>query len=776
MASRQSICGRSCSAIASSSRQRLRTFANSSVLASTSQHSLPQTPSRLARKQLEPLRLSTHFSPTQKASQSSSSSSGETANDDPLPSLQLLLRGGYIRSSSSGVFTLLPNALRIIRKITTIIDQELSAISATRLALPNLLPSKLWHQTGRYSVMGSELYKLRDRKDSEFVLGPTHEEEVTKLVAHEIDSDRQLPLRLYQVTTKFRDEPRPRMGLLRTKEFLMKDLYSFDKSASDAMATYDEVRRAYANIFDRIFGHSGRWKAAEADTGAIGGNKSHEYHVQDAAGEDTLISCTNCEYTANTEKAVSMPDPAHMPVTASDVRVLLYGCTDVKVQDQAMHAIVLPSARALNETKLDKLVAKLNSTSPSHPPPTMTQQQPHQPQHPQDKIELLYDSASPVSGPQTSWDWKDRPEGPLVRFTTLSVLSDFECASLDPAELNDALIDAVNTFASRRSAHSEPSQHLPLVDLFPTQFGHFATSPLGVAPPLTLVDVRTAQAHDTCPSCKAHNSLKETRAIEVGHTFYLGERYSRALQAGFLPSSEVTAETRGVERLANGRVPFQMGCYGIGVSRILGALAQKAAADFNRVFNRDVATLTEDAPATRSKGQGKGKTKKAAAGLLWPAQVAPFTAAIIVSDAKDPSKLTAAHAVWEHIIASARKNDCSVRAVLASVVAHNTPPHSHADVAAAAAVPSQTETHAPSAPDDEGWSTDQATEIVIDDRHSTLGSKLADSDLTGYAYRIIVGKHYSANALVEVQHCVRGAGAWQALLLPLEAFARHAVV
>ncbi|EST06780.1 Aminoacyl-tRNA synthetase, class II (G/ H/ P/ S), conserved domain protein [Kalmanozyma brasiliensis GHG001] len=669
---------------------------------------------------------------------SSSGPSSTAAIDDPLPSLQLLLRGGYIRSSSSGVFTLLPNALRILRKLTTIIDQELSSISASRLALPNLLPSKLWHQTGRYAVMGSELYKLRDRKDSEFVLGPTHEEEITKLVAHEVDSDRQLPLRLYQITTKFRDEPRPRMGLLRTKEFLMKDLYSFDKSASDAIATYDEVRRAYARIFDRVFGENGRWKAAEADTGAIGGNKSHEYHVEDAAGEDTLISCAKCDYTANTEKAVSMPKPAHMPVAASDVRVLLFGCKDVKVQDQVMHAFVLPFDRGLNETKLEKRIAKLNTaTTPQQPEPYKAGKNDAAAQ---DKIELLYDSSSSSSLDQAStWDWKDRPEGPLMRFTSLSVLADFECASLDPSELNDALIAAVNSFTSRPGTSS--NAQVPLMDLFPTQFGHFAASPSGVTPPLTLVDIRTAQADDTCPSCKSPHSLRETKAIEIGHTFYLGERYSRALEAGFIPSNEVKAETEAVERLPNGRVPFQMGCYGIGVSRILGALAQKAIGDFDSTFN-DQSIATD----------GKGKLKGKKSGFVWPAEVAPFTGVIVIADPRDAGKVQAAQDVWHRIITHARRSDRSVRTVLESIVAA-----SHTDT------PPK-----PTLGMDEGWSTDQASELVIDDRTTTLGSKLADSDLTGYSFRIIVGKHFSAQSKVELQYV--GPHGWEAVLLPLDAF------
>ncbi|SJX66479.1 related to prolyl-tRNA synthetase [Sporisorium reilianum f. sp. reilianum] len=703
---------RACLSTASSSRQRLRTFASSGAIAAQ-----PEPATRRPRKPLQPLCLSQHFSPTQKASQSSPSE----AHDDALPSLQLLLRGGYIRSSSSGVFTLLPNALRIIRKISTIIDHELAAISATRLALPSLLPSKLWHHTRRYAAMGSELYKLRDRRDAEFVLGPTHEEEITKLVAHEVDSHRQLPVRVYQITTKFRDEPRPRMGLLRTKEFLMKDLYSFDKTAADAMATYDEVRGAYARIFDRVFGGRDRWAAAEADTGAIGGNKSHEYHVRDAAGEDTLISCAQCGYAANTEKAVSMPDPAHMPVSASDVRVLLFGCADVQVHDQVMHAFVLPSSRGLNDTKLEKLVAKLRTTTNAPRQPTTTDAT--------DTIELLYDSAASAAAPQASWDWKERAEGPLVRFTSLSVLADFECASLDPAELNDALLTAVNTFASRTPTAT--ASYLALIDLFPAQFGHFAATPLAVTPPLTLVDVRTAHAHDTCAACKCA-ALAETRAIEVGHTFFLGERYSRALEAGFVPSSEVKDTYKG-GRMRNGRVPFQMGCYGIGVSRILGALAQKATEDFARAFG--------------------GRR----AGFVWPRHVAPYTAVVIVSDAKDSAKLRAAHDVWRRIVQSARTTDASVRAVLESIVAQHTP-----------------HTALMQAEEDDGWTADEASELVIDDRAATLGSKLADSDLTGYAFRVLVGKHFSARGKVELQYCAGGDG-WHAVLLPVEAFGEASV-
>lgn len=653
--------------------------------------SVSTTSPNSSRRRFNPIRLSNHFVPTTKASQTSTT-------DDSLPSLQLLLRGGYIRSSSSGVFVLLPNALRMLHKVTTIIDDELSRIRASRLALPTLLPSKLWKQTNRYTLMGSELYKLTDRKHSEYILAPTHEEEVTRLVAAEIDSDRQLPLRLYQITSKFRDEPRPRMGLLRTKEFLMKDLYSFDKSKPDAIATYDEVRAAYARIFDRILGKGG-WKAAEADTGAIGGNKSHEYHVEDSAGEDTLISCKRCEYTANTEKAVSMPSPDRMPVGAEDVRVLLYGCADVKVQDQVLHAFVLPVTREVNATKLDKLVAKLQLASSK------------------DKVELMFDSShQQQSGAAAVWDWKDRPEGPLVRFTSVNVLADFECASLDPAELNDALVASINRYSSPSSSTSV----LPLMDLFPTQFGHLSAE--AATPPLTLVDIRNAASGDTCPSCRTLSSLQETKAIEIGHTFYLGHRYSRALEAGFIPSTAAKEQVQEVARLKNGRVPFEMGCYGIGVSRILGALAQRAAGEFDRLESK------------------KG------AGFVWPASVAPFTAVVVVADIKDKVKVRAGDELWRRIVAAAKASDRTIRELLSTISGVEIDPEVRGH----------------------GWSSEEHTELVIDDRTGTIGSKLADAEIVGYAFRLIIGKHYTFDNKVELQFVKHNK--WTSVLLPLDAF------
>ncbi|CAG8527983.1 14724_t:CDS:2 [Cetraspora pellucida] len=211
---------------------------------------------------------------------------------------QLMIRAGLIRQSSSGVYSLLPFALRSLEKIEKIIDQEMRNIGAQKLSLPVLLSANMWKKTGRWNTTGSELFKLKDRKASDFCLAPTHEEEITQLIASDVFSYRQLPLRLYQTGKKFRDEMRPRAGLLRGREFIMKDLYTFDVTEEAALKTYEEVNEAYKKIFTRI---GLPFVIAEADTGNIGGTKSHEFHFLSPAGEDLILSCIRCGYTSNEE-------------------------------------------------------------------------------------------------------------------------------------------------------------------------------------------------------------------------------------------------------------------------------------------------------------------------------------------------------------------------------------------------------------------------------------------------------------------------------------------
>ncbi|EPQ25649.1 uncharacterized protein PFL1_06786 [Pseudozyma flocculosa PF-1] len=661
-----------------------------------------------ARPSRYPLRLSSQFVPTLRAE--------SVAPDVDLASLSLLLRGGYIRQSSSGVYTLLPNGLRMVSKIEAVIRDEMLAIGASHLAMPTLLSSALWRKTGRFQIMGSELYKVKDRKDAEFVLAPTHEEEVTRLVANEVESEAALPVRVFQITRKHRDEPRPRMGLLRTREFLMKDLYTFDADLASASATYDAVRGAYTRIFDRIFGARG-WKSAEADTGAIGGSRSHEYHIEDGAGEDTLLSCRRCSYVANSEKAASLPSPARMPSLAHEVRVLLFGTRAVEAHSQVLVAMLVSASRQLNEVKLAKHVAAL-------------QKQRGDGGDGGDRLELLYDSQREATA-TTTWDWKERPEGPLVRFDKIEVLSDFECVGMEPDQVQEALVSSLLSFASPASSSSNNDEAgstttADLSALFPHQFPPAQPT----APPTIMVDLRVAEEGDTCPSCRHPDTLRTTKAIEVGHTFLLGTKYSQALQVGFTPKSTPPnndAAGGGVELLKDGRRrAFQMGCYGIGVSRIFGALAQRA----------------------------KASGKRTRAGFVWPRSVCPYTAAVLISDKKGGKEEMAVR-LCRAVISRAREWDVDVEETVRRLVDPASSSSSGEATTQVDTASSWSSTAARSegrwSDDVEGAGGDAAEEIVLDDRPSTLGSKMADADLVGYRVRIVVGQHWVRTRQVEVQ-------------------------
>lgn len=213
---------------------------------------------------------------------------------------KLLLRGGFIRKLASGIYNYLPLGLRVIQKIEKIVREEMNSVGAQEVLLPVVLPAELWKETGRWDVYGKELLRVKDRNDRDFCLGPTHEEVITDMVRREIRSYRQLPLSLYQIQTKFRDEIRPRFGLMRGREFIMKDCYSFDLNEEEAKKSYQRYYEAYR----KIFGRSGlKFRAVEAGTGVIGGTLSHEFQVLASSGEDAVFSCDKCDYAANIEKA-----------------------------------------------------------------------------------------------------------------------------------------------------------------------------------------------------------------------------------------------------------------------------------------------------------------------------------------------------------------------------------------------------------------------------------------------------------------------------------------
>ncbi|TPX64820.1 proline---tRNA ligase [Spizellomyces sp. 'palustris'] len=391
----------------------------------------------------------------------------------------LLLRAGYIRQSSAGMYSFLPLALRVLAKIERIIDEEMQRVGGQKLSLPCLLPSDGWKKTGRWESTGSEMFKVTDRKGGEFCLAPTHEEEITQLVSAEVSSWKQLPLRLYQIGRKYRDEARPRSGLLRAREFIMKDLYSFDATEEAALATYDELRNAYDRILKRI---GIPFAAAEADSGNIGGTRSHEYHFLSTVGEDTLLTCNNCGYTANEERAVGIVmSPQNDDVAAEEIRFSI-GRHD---QGEWCNAsVTVPSGRTLNPAKLKAhpalkgLVVKVNNPTESNASPNETKFFDHRVRR---KETVLDDSRTHIGD-------------------FIMIRHDDGCSI----------------------CNNPSSQH-----------------------------------HDSQPS----HVLQSHRAIEIGHTFFLGTKYSASLGATFKNERQEI-------------VPMQMGCFGIGVTRMMAAVVE----------------------------------------------------------------------------------------------------------------------------------------------------------------------------------------------------------
>eukprot|EP00123_Amoebidium_parasiticum_P014400 comp22482_c0_seq1/m.33905 comp22482_c0_seq1/g.33905 ORF comp22482_c0_seq1/g.33905 comp22482_c0_seq1/m.33905 type:complete len:574 (-) comp22482_c0_seq1:741-2462(-) len=396
----------------------------------------------------------------------------------------LLVRAGFIRQTSAGIYTLMPMALRALEKVKAIIADELDRIGGAQVALPTLHPASLWEQSGRLQTAGPELFRLQDRKHGQFCLGPTHEEVITDMVAKELNSYRQLPIMIYQMDRKFRDEMRPRFGLLRGREFWMKDLYSFDETEQAAHSTYDAMCSAYERILTRMGLDYAR---AEADTGNIGGTRSHEFHVLSQVGEDTLIHCRSCGYAANQEKAVTaIPENKN---------------TD-------------------NHTPHETAAALLQALG-----------------------------LSSTDGASVSAYWKNgSSDSPVLvamrrgqQVNEIKVLRAIGAEFLSAAKATDEVLQAIS---------SKPQSLQVLID--------DSVSTITIDGALK-GDYRTAQPQDPCKHC--NEPVEAQKGIEVGHTFYLGRKYSTAFNCTF----------RGRDDKMH---TAEMGCYGLGLTRILAAVVE----------------------------------------------------------------------------------------------------------------------------------------------------------------------------------------------------------
>ena len=442
----------------------------------------------------------------------------ETPTEAEVISHRLLLRAGFIRKLTSGVYTYLPLGLAAIRKVEQIVREEMNRAGAQELLMPMVQPADLWKESGRWEKYGPELLRFTDRHDRESCLGPTHEEVITDLVRREIHSYRNLPVNLYQIQTKFRDEIRPRFGLMRGREFIMKDGYSFDATEKGAELTYKKMYDAYHRIFKRC-GLS--FRAVEADTGTIGGSFSHEFMVLADTGEDTLAICQNCSYAANMEKA-AVPEPEK---------------AEKEIELQPLQKVETPGK------KKAEVVCDFLGISPQELVKTMVYLADGDP------VAVLVRGDHEVQ-PVKLKNMLGAVEVELAEEKQVFDITGVPSGYLGPVGLDIpvAADQEVAVMTNFTAGANEKNFHMQNINLA-RDFKVFQVA-----------DLRQITEQDRCPSCRG--GLELTKGIEVGHIFKLGDSYSKALKATFQDSSSEEQN-------------FIMGCYGIGVSRTVAAAIEQ---------------------------------------------------------------------------------------------------------------------------------------------------------------------------------------------------------
>ena len=444
---------------------------------------------------------------------------------------QLLVRGGFIRRSAAGVYTYLPAGMRVLKKIEEIVRQEMEKAGAQEVLLPIIQPAELWEESGRWNIYGDELFRLKDRHNRDFCLGPTHEEIITDLARGEVRSYKQLPMNLYQIQNKYRDERRPRFGLMRGREFIMKDAYSFDKDQAGLDKSYEEMYEAY----NKIFGRMGlNFRPVEADSGAIGGDDTHEFMVLAENGEATIAYCQECSYASNTEitevvtpvkeigpekplEKVETPDKRTIEDVAEflgvpqdmTIKTLVYNIEDETI------VVVLRGDRNLNEIKLQK-VLKTDFLEKAE----------------EEDIQRIFSCIPGYISP--------------IGIKGVRVFADKEVEYMD-----DAVIGANEEGYHYLHAHVKRD-----------------------FPEAIFQDLREVTEKDPCPVCAG--KLSFARGIEVGQVFKLGSRYSESLKATYLDE--------------NGKEQFMlMGCYGIGVSRTMSACVEQNFDERGIIWPKNIA-------------------------------------------------------------------------------------------------------------------------------------------------------------------------------------------
>ncbi|ORU93237.1 MAG: proline--tRNA ligase [Cycloclasticus sp. symbiont of Bathymodiolus heckerae] len=478
----------------------------------------------------------------------------ETPSDAEIASHQLMIRAGLVRKLAAGLYNWLPLGVRVLQKAQAIVREEMNNAGALEVLMPVVQPSELWQESGRWEQYGPELARLKDRHGREFCLGPTHEEIITELARNEIKSYKQLPLNYYQIQTKFRDEIRPRFGIMRSREFIMKDAYSFHLSDESLQQTYDRMFQAYTNIFTRL---GLNFRPVLADTGSIGGNASHEFHVLADSGEDAIAFSTESQYAANVEKAEALA-PTEPRADASEVlskestpnqrsiedistffNIPTSQCLKtllVKGDDDSVIALLLRGDHTLNEIKVEKLDGVLT-------PLTMASDE----------------DIQKVAGCNAGFIGPIGLDIPIIVDRSAAVMANFTCG----ANENDMHYRNVNWGRDLPESNS-------------------------------IIDIRQVVEGDASPDGKG--TLTLARGIEVGHIFQLGTKYSQAMNVSVL-------DENGKNKV------MTMGCYGIGITRVIAAAIEQNHDD---------------------------------KGIIWPTALAPFQVALLPMNMHKSERLKSA--------------------------------------------------------------------------------------------------------------------------------------
>jgi prolyl-tRNA synthetase len=488
----------------------------------------------------------------------------ETPTDAEITSHQLMLRTGLIRRLASGLYTWMPLGLRVLNKVEAIVREEMNCAGALELLMPAVQPAELWHESGRWEQYGPDLLRFKDRHDRDFCLGPTHEEVITDLARHELRSYKQLPVNYYQIQTKFRDEIRPRFGVMRAREFIMKDAYSFHLDRASLQSVYDTMFEAYARIFARL---GLEFRAVLADTGAIGGSQSHEFHVLADSGEDAIAFSDASEYAANVDLAPAPRPEAPRPAPSAELRT-----------------VDTPNTDTINE------VSRLLAVTPSRCLKTLLIKGEHG--------EII---ALTLRGDHTLNAVKaEKIEGikrPLTFADEQEVVDAVGCrpGSLGPRGLG---LKIIADHAALQLSDYICGANIEGKHLIGVNWSRDLPEPESA-------DIRNVVEGD--PSPDGIGRLLIARGIEVGHIFQLGDKYSRAMNATVL-------DEKGAAQ------PMIMGCYGLGVTRVVAAAVEQ---------NHD------------------------ARGIIWPAPIAPFQVALIpINMHKSQRLMQAAQALYDEMYAA----------------------------------------------------------------------------------------------------------------------------